>query len=156
MSYEHTKKALLIFLVVYAFIGFGAHATSTSTEDAYPFFSWFLFVTVPPRIQSGFDIVLVSVDGERLETPVSLLESPDVFLSEGIAEQNISALTERFVHAIRGRRNEDIVVLRQELEAQFNKHISYAVREYSYDTLEYFKNKRIASSTILAEFLVGK
>ncbi len=156
MNYTNAKKTIATFLILYAFVGFGAHATSVSTEDAYPFFSWFLFVTVPPRIQSGFDIMLVSVDGERLETPVHLLDRPDVFSSEGVTERELSEITQRFAHSIRGKRHEQISELRRMLEVHFSTHASYAVREYSYDPLEYFKNKKVSSSIILAEFLVGK
>ncbi len=156
MNYARTKKTLLVFLTLYAFVGFGAHIASTSTEDAYPFFSWFLFVTVPPRTQSGFDITLVSVDGKRLETPAALLGRPDVFSSDGLTEQYLSALAERLAHSIRGRRNDQITETRRELETHFNVEASYAVRAYTYDTLKYFKTKQIASSTVLAEFLVEK
>src|SRR3989344_4062824 len=156
MSYERTKKVLTTFLVLYTFIGVGAHVTSVDTEDAYPFFSWFLFVKVPPRIQTGFDVVLVSVDGKRLETPAPLLSRPDVFGSEGLTERDLSAMTGQFARLIRGKRNEQIAEARREFEARFNTRVSYAVREYSYNTLEYFKNKNIASSTVLAEFLVAK
>lgn len=156
MNYLRTKKILAMFLILYAFIGFGAHTTSTATEDAYPFFSWFLFVTVPPRTQSGFDVMLVSVNGKRLETPAPLLSRPDVFAGDGLTEQYLSALTERLAHSVRGRRSEQISETRRGLETRFSTEASYAVRAYTYDTLEYFKTKQVASSTVLAEFLVEK
>ncbi len=156
MNYERGKKAVTIFLVTYALVGVGAHITSTSTEDAYPFFSWFLFVTVPPRVQSGFDIMFVSIEGKRLETPLPLLSRPDVFLSEGISGRDLSTISERLAHSITGRRNDQITAIRGEIETHFARQASYVVRAYSYDTLEYFKSGRIATSTVLAEFLVEK
>ena len=156
MSYIRAKKILASFLVLYAFIGFTAHTMSTSTEDVYPLFSWFLFVTVPPRIQSGFDIMLVSVQGKRLETPVPLLSRPDIFSNEKISEQELSFITENLARSIWGQQGERISEVRQQLEANFTTQASYVVREYTYDPLEHFKSGRIASSTVLAEFRIGK
>ena len=156
MNYIRAKKILASFLVLYAFVGFTAHTMSTSTEDVYPFFSWFLFVTVPPRIQSGFDIKLVSVEGKRLESPTPLFERPDVFSGEEMSEQGLSSVTEMLARSIRGQQGERVSGVRQQLESNFTTQASYIVREYTYDPLEYFKHKSIASSTILAEFRVGK
>ncbi len=156
MNYGRTKKALVILLASYAFIGFGAHATSTGAEDAYPFFSWFLYVTVPSRVQTGFDSMLVSVNGKRLETPLPLLDRPDIFSKGELTEQRLSALIEELAYAIRARQSGHTSALREKLETHFNTQASYIVREYTYDPLEYFKNKRIASSTVLMEFQVGK
>ncbi len=157
MNYTNAKKVLMTCLLLYAAIGFGAHATRTSTEDVYPFFSWFLFVTVPPRIQSEFDIVLVSVDGNRLDTPAPLLERPEVFSGGAMSLQGLSAIAEQLARSVQEQRGERTSALRRELDTHFiNSRASYVVRENTYDPIEYFKNKRIASSTILAEFRVGK
>ena len=156
MSYERAKRILVVCLMLYAVIGFGAHATSTGTEDAYPFFSWFLFVTVPPRVQSGFDIMLVSTKGKSLEAPVPLVSRPDIFSSEEMSEQRLSAITEMLARSIQGQEDGRISELRRQLEAPFSSQASYIVREYTYDPLLYFKTKQVASSTVLAEFRVEK
>lgn len=157
MNYGRTKRTLITFLISYAFIGFGAHITSASNEDAYPFFSWFLFVTVPPRVQSGFDIVIVSAHGQKLEIPAFPLNRPDVFVSGGLTEGDISALAERLGRSVLGRQDREVLGVRSELETHFNTpRATYVVREFTYDPLEYFKSKSVASTTVLAEFTVGK
>lgn len=156
MSYERTKRLLAGFLVLYALIGFGAHVTHTSSEDVYPFFSWFLFVTVPPRVQAKFDFVLISVNGQNIETPVSPLSRPDVFSPEGVTEQNLSELAEHLRKALQVNDTGDVTYVRGEFEKHFTvSRASYGVRETTYNPIDYFKNGTVASSTVFAEFNVG-
>lgn len=157
MNYDTMKKSVLAFLAVYALIGLIAHTTRSGNEDVYPFFSWFLFVNVPARTQSAYDIVLISAHGEKLSVPVSLLERPDVFAAQGMSAQGLSVISERLGHAHRQARRADLLRTRADLETHFIiPDATYALREYTFDPLEYFKRGTVASTTLLAEFTIGE
>lgn len=156
MTYTRTKYLLIIFLMLYALIGVSAHITSNAQEDTYPFFSWFLFVTVPARTQTGFDFMITSVNGEHFDSPVSLLSRPDLFSSGDLSAQRISELAQRLGQALRDNRQDTAAAARTALESHFTTpHTTYLVREFTYSPIEYFKTGATASTSVLATLTAG-
>lgn len=150
MDYATRKTFALLFLLLYAGIGFTAHAVSGDRgEDAYPFFSWFLFVNVPQRVQTGFDVQVTAIDGQPV-APVSILVS-DAYRNE-LRAREIVALESRLGDALKYGGTQEGTDARRALESGFTKNVTYRVREITYDPLAYFKDKTVLRETILAEF----
>jgi len=147
MPYARARTAALIGLSIYIAVGFSAHVLSNGGEDAYPFFSWFLFVNVPQRVQSGFDVVVVDGMGAQ-----SLTES-DAFFGDGMM-RDILALENRLGRAVKGGNPLEIAEARRELESFLSGPVTYRVREITYDPLEYFSSKAVLEATVLAEYLL--
>ena len=70
MTYEHAKQTVFIFLAGYCCVGLLAHVaniTHNTPEDLYPFFSWFLFVRVPSRVQFDYEARMSAGAGKSRE-----------------------------------------------------------------------------------------
>gem|GEM_PF-2247105 len=147
MNYATGKGYAILFLTLYASIGFATHALSNNSgEDAYPFFSWFLFVNVPPRIQTGFDVHTVEVNSSQ-----SLRQSA-LFRDEGLMRRDIVALENRIGQAAKSGNAEEIRSARRSIESRLPAGTVYRVREITYDPLKYFISKSVLIESTVSEF----
>jgi len=152
MSYSQAKAFVLMFLCGYAFLGILAHATSRGEEDVYPIFSWFLFVNVPPHMQSGFDVNILSVSGKPVAQPNEILVRPEIFALNGLMTRDIISLKRDLARAVIEHRTGDIAILRARLESHFHSKTVYMLSETRYDALDYFLTKQVATSTPIVTF----
>ncbi len=158
MTFARAQAIAIIFLCLYAGIGFTAHLAAREAEDVYPFFSWFLFVTVPQRSQSSFDIRIIAVDGKELDPPQLLFQNAEAFMRPDPAKRDMLALAlaQALGRALRQENQIEIERFREQLASRFIIPVTYEVREIGYDPIEYFKSKSVATSTILGTFTTGK
>lgn len=152
MTFKRAKSAALIFIAAYFTVGIGAHLTAKSTEDLYPFFSWFLFSRVPPRIQSEFEIRILEINDKNINPPVRLREDSEVFKSGGTSEKELHDISERLGRAALSKNEEDIALARRELESKLVKSISYEVSHIDFDILDRWQNGKVISERSLARF----
>lgn len=156
MRYERAKRVLLGFLAAYALIGFWAHLTSADQEDAYPFFSWLLFIRAPQHEQEIYDIRVIAVEGKKLETPRSLVDMPDVYDVSNVSYKEIPEAARNIGVAIRSNNQAMLDELLNALDASFKASAVYEVQKQTVDPLEYFLRKTAATSTTIAVFEVRK
>jgi hypothetical protein len=147
MDFARKKAVALVCLIVYVCIGFSAHALSPESENAYPFFSWFLFVQVPPRVQTGFEVRVV------LATSTQPIRTSADFDAHGLMQRDIIMLEARIGHAVKGGNPEEIRTAREGLEARMTSGAKYELVEITYNPLEYFKNKTTHGESVLAQFI---
>ena len=153
MIYKRSVAASFLFLALYASIGFGAYVTSgRSFERAYPFFSWFLYVSVPQHIQGGYDIVVTAENGKTLPQPLPLTDANARFLDMHIAEQDVVNAAREFGRALEANRPADAADVRNMLEAHMITSLTYEVRKIQFDSLDYFKHGTIIRNKVLGTF----
>lgn len=142
MGLIQQKTVAILFLALYAGIGFSAHALSGEKgEDAYPFFSWFLFVNVPQRVQTGFDVRIGNL---------RLLDSPE--FRSGLMRREAATLENRIGEAVKSGSAQRIQAARRDIESRLPAGTTYLVREITYDPLEYFTAKSTLRESIIGEF----
>ncbi len=156
MTYEIAKRILLAFLALYALMGISAHimsAKSNSTEDLYPFFSWFLFVNVPSRAQADFEIEIVEVDNQAISPPASLENLPDVFMENNLSDRELRDLIEKLGRAVENKNTGVIILTRQKLEMHFRKKVSYNMLKLHFNPIDRLRTGKIDKKTVLASFV---
>lgn len=153
MTYISYRNLALTFLCIYALIGAGAHLTRTSTEDVYPFFSWSLFVQVPPREQDAFVALVVADGGERLETPVPLAHFSG-FSMEGLNTSTLGAHIHQLGHALGTTDTAKAAKLQRALDERFARPVTYAIVHERFHPMEKFLFGSVSTSTVVRIFEV--
>lgn len=150
--YETAKKIAFGFIIAYFCIGVTAHATSRSQEDVYPFFSWFLFANVPPRIQSGFEIEVTSVEGKKLASPERLAASSPLFKKGEVSEKYLGELSERLGYAVTRRDAGAIEATSKELGSRLVKPAGYQISQVTFNPIDKWARGETISRTVIASF----
>jgi len=154
VSYEIVKKILILFLVTYFVIGVAARFLSAGTEDFYPFFSWFLFIRVPLRVQSDFSIQIHEFGEKKFETPVFVDELSGVYDTDAYSRTQYHNLIQRLALSIKRREKNQIIKLREELEKKFIlRPVVYGVVERKFNTIEHWKTGAVIEIISIAKFI---
>jgi hypothetical protein len=151
MSYKTTKGTTIAFLTLYVAIGIGNHFASHGQEDLYPFFSWFLFVEVPNRVQENLEVAITSAETMRLSSPVEIGTLPGIF-KPGTDIDHIRNLSMRLAQALSEKNSPIFDSLQRELEMNFAMPVTYQIRRVRFDVIERFKSGIVLSVEPVAEF----
>lgn len=151
MPYKRAVVLVYAFLLLQASFGFTAHVLSTGPEDAYPFFSWFLFVHVPERTQSSFEARVREVDGIELPHAPELTIVPNIMHPTekmNVVRRDIQALG----HALKTADETAIEAARMRFERHLTKSVRYEILELTFDPIERVRTGAIERSEILSVF----
>ncbi|MEN9561391.1 MAG: hypothetical protein RIQ56_664 [Candidatus Parcubacteria bacterium] len=151
-EYPTARNCVFVFLVTYALIGFGAHIFSKGQEDVYPFFSWFLFVQVPQRIQDGYEVRVTILSGEKKHSSPLLQESIGASTSLNYPAREVIRLGNELGRALKQGEDARVLAYRTLLEAMLTKPCEYEVREVRYDPREYYLSKTTKETLVLARY----
>jgi len=153
MSYKLLKKVVIVFLAAYFSVGLLARFLSIGTERFYPFFSWFLFTRVPPRIQTSFDLRIYEFEGKQFDPPIFFEKAGSVYKKNSRLMAEYRNLIQRLGTAAKQNRKDEITQLRRELEANFLSHpVIYDIVEIRYNIIEYWKSGHIIEAKQIAIF----
>lgn len=153
MSYRILGQLIIVFLVVYFSVGIAARFLSRGTEDFYPFFSWFLFTTVPPRIQTDYAIRIVEAGGKKFDPPVFFERADDVYEKGDRSVAEYSRLTRSLAMSVRGNQKEEVERLRSALERKFLVYpVVYEAVEVTFSPIERWKTGEVLGVKTLATF----
>ncbi len=150
MTYARAQYALVFFLLFYSAVGFGAHFSSSS-QGVYPFFSWFLFVEIPSRVQTNFELFVTELSDRTVDFPLHPEELPGV-LWGGVEKKNFNILVRRLGEAIKGKQAESVDELRRELELYLPGVVSYEVQEVVFNPIQRFRFGDSFSSESIGRF----
>lgn len=151
MPYKRAVMLVYAFLLLQASFGFTAHILSTGQEDAYPFFSWFLFVHVPERTQSSFEARVREVDGKELPYATELTGVPNLMHPTekmNVVRRDVQALG----HALKTADNAAVEVARAHFERHLTKSARYEILELTFDPIQRVRTGAIVRSEILSVF----
>ena len=157
MSYRAAKISVLLFLAVYFCTGMLARFFSKGVkgvEDVYPFFSWFLFVEVPHRIQSEYGIRFLEIGGKTLDPPLFFEKAV------GAAYNPTRRPAEEYHHliqllggAVKRKDAQETARLRAEIEKEILDHSAvYEISEIIFNPVERWRNGSVMEIKPLAEF----
>lgn len=155
MTYKNLKFSVVSFLILYFVIGITAHATRRGTEDVYPFFSWFLFVEVPPRIQSGFDIRVISIEAKALDAPQSLSGTDPVFIQSGLTDKALRDISNGLGQAIMSKNEASLTMYKNLFESKLARSISYEVSAVEFNPIDRVLSKKVSARNVLGEFIAN-
>ncbi len=150
MIYHRDKLILIFFFLVYVMVGIGAHFFADRGRGIYPFFSWFLFVEIPPRIQTSFELFVTEFQGEPVFPAVPLKDLTSISLGMGNTKKFFYLLVDRLGRAIQDGNLKEVERIRVDLEAYLNGVSVYEVREINFNPVARFR-----SETVLSESSVG-
>lgn len=152
MRYQQLQQCVIIFLVLYAAIGLGARFLSTETEDVYPFFSWFLFERVPPRVQTDMEVLVHAVGKDPFPSPLPFRE---VVALHNPARSKAWYYTtiQQLGNALEKKRADEAALLRKTFEETFiHKPVTYEVVQQTYNPIDRFLYHRIIEQRSLGVF----
>lgn len=138
-SFNRFKLALVLGLIGYACIGLASLATPKS--EIFPFYSWFLFASVPGQ-EKKYGLLIISVNGRSLPTPQLFEEAGDwVQISHSVNAQKVIQMM-----GLALRKN-DLKLFEESraiLESRFlRSSTEYRLVKLRYAPLERFKNRSV-------------
>ena len=148
MSYIGLKIFLVSFLVLYCTGGFLSHQRKPE-QEVYPFFSWFLFPSVP-YIQTEFVILIHEFNGKTIEPPRFSTEIKGVLSFHGAGYYKI---TQELGRGILNENEDKIENLREQFEKLFLSHpVLYEVVQITFDPIERWKTEKILHKKSISMF----
>lgn len=156
MSYPLFKFLLLAGLVTYFVVGVSARVLTEGDEDTYPFFSWFLFSKVPPRIQDDYLIKILEYRGQTQTPPLLVEKTPGIFNSaRSLAEY--FQMTRNLGVAVKRGDTKEISRYRTHIENNLfsSQKLKYQVLEVRYNLIDRYRNGSLLSSQEIAVFESG-
>lgn len=154
MSYRAAKISVLLFLAVYFCTGMLAQFFAKGVEDAYPFFSWFLFSRVPLRIQSEYAIRFLEIGGKTVDPPLFFKKAPGALRNkERRSPDEYYVLVQSLGGAVKRKDAEETARLRLEIEKEMLDHPAvYEISEIIFNPVELWRNGSVMEIKPLAEF----
>lgn len=151
MSYSSVKKCAVIFLLIYFTTGVLARLLTRGNEDFYPFFSWFLFSDVPPRIQYGYAVRMDQIGDEKFSPPVFFEKTP-AFAKKSVSSGEFYNLTQLFGQSIAHHQTDETDRLRKRIEQNLPPRSVYEIVGVEYDVIKHFDTGEVTKVDILGTF----
>ena len=147
MSYKQIYQYLFISFTIFYLVvsNLGYLLRFKSTREFFPFYNWFLFVTVPNPIQSDCGLIVHEFQGKKLEKPTLFKDLPEFVVNTGLkskAKTHIRNMCDAYKNGEENR----FVRLRSELENNYVKgHIAYELVSLKINLFRYQENNPITS-----------
>jgi hypothetical protein len=149
VTYSLTARAILGFLCLYFVLG-GVAFLTTPDHEAYPFFSWALFRSVPQRTDWSATLRVTSADGTELSRPLPLAEASEYFDASKV--DNYNFWLRQFVVGIELKDSGIETEARRRIEAGFTAPVTYELVKLTIDTVNYWKTGRVAGESVVGTF----